>query len=219
MALSTETKTKIANFLVEDIGPKEVLDGITYVLLSNSERDMAKARELATIQKEVEAAGVNVNNVLRSYTVSNGVIFDLNLGVAKQTSEFITQSMCKVGAIDKSKLSSPDLIKDGPDKRRYEDIVKLGKFLKSCYDKKMYVVDIALFSRNKVGTTTFNAKKDGKDVTVKYNAYAIRHWDIGSLNDNILCKQGFAVSKIEAGEILPSKNGVRFRLTLSKFGR
>lgn len=216
MALSAETKTKLANFLVEDIGPKEVLDGITYVLLSGNERDVAKAKELTKIQAEVDEAGVNHNNVLRSYKVSNGMIFDLNLGVAKQTSEFITQSMCKAGAIDKSKLSSADLIKDGPDKRRYEDIVKLGKYLKTCYDKKQYTVDVALFSRNKVGTTTFNAKKDGKDVTVKYNAYAIRHWDIQSLNENILYKLGFGVSKLEAGEILPSKNGVRFRLTLSK---
>ena len=213
MALTTEVKTKLANLLVEDVGPKEVLDGITYILLSNTtNRD--KIEELVKLQSEIAACGVDPNTILCKYEVANGVIFDLNLNVAKQTSAFVTQSMIKSGAIKGAKLDNPDLIGDGPDKRRYEDIIKLGKYLVKCYKERKTTVDLALFSRNKVGTTTYNAKRGNEDVSVKYNAYAIRHWDIATLNDQVLTKAGFKVINVEAGEIIPSKNGVRFRLTL-----
>lgn len=216
MALSDAVKSKITNLLVENIGAKEVCDGITYVLLTANDSD--KIREIYALQKEIQECGVDPNTILQSYKVSNGVIFDLNIGVAKQIASFLVTNGVNKGMIDGRKISGPDLIKDTPEKRRKEDIEKLGKFLKQCFKNKKYVVDLALFSRNKVGVTTFNAKdrKTGKDATVKYNAYAIRYWDIEVLNRVVLANEEFKVVKLEAGEILPSKNGVRFVLTLGK---
>lgn len=217
MAMTSEVKTKLANMLVDDIGPKEVLDGITYILLTNTGKDAEKITEFTKLQKEIADCGIDPNTIIRKYDVSNGAIFDMNLNVAKQTSAFVTQSMIKAGAVKGANITNADLIGDGPDKRRYEDIVKLAKFLVKSAKERKSVVEIALFSRNKVGKTTFNAKRGNEDVAVTYNAYAIRHWDIQQLNQ-LLQREGISVVNVEAGEIIPSKNGVRFKLTLGRVG-
>ena len=217
--MSNETKMKLTKMLVEDIGAQEVVDGITYVLLDKStESDKTKANQYESIIAELGDSGTNPATILRKYDVSNGTIYDLDINVAKSIASFLLQQANKEGALN-GKIKSYDLIADKPDKRRREDIENLGKYLKKCVKEGKTAVEVCLFSRNKVGKTTFNAKKGGKDVTVSYNAYAIRHWDIEVLNNIILANENFKVTKVDAGEIVPSKNGVRFVLHLTKVGR
>lgn len=212
-ALSENTKKKIANLLIEDIGAKEVLDGITYVLLTAN--DKAKINEIEQLRADIQADGVQADQVIRTWKVSNGVIFDLNIAVAKQTAEFLVASSDQMGLTNTGSMNK-DLVGNKPEKRRQEDIEKLAAFLKTCWKEGKHAVELCLYSRNKVGVTTFNARRGGQDVRVKYNAFAIRHWDISVINDNLLAREEFKVVKVEAGEIVPSKNGVRFKLYLGK---
>ena len=61
-----------------------------------------------------------------------------------------------------------------------------------------------------------NDKKSGKPVLVKYDAFAIRHWDLGDINTKMLIPAGIRIVKIEPSEILPPKTGVRFVLHLAE---
>ena len=57
---------------------------------------------------------------------------------------------------------------------------------------------------------------NGEAITIKYNAYSIRHWDIEIINEKLLIPAGIRVATIEPCEILPSKNGVTFVLYLDR---
>lgn len=74
---------------------------------------------------------------------------------------------------------------------------------------------MALFSKNSTNRIILNGKNSkGEAIAVKYNAYAIRHWDIELINEKLLIPAGFRVSRIQPCEILPSKTGVSFVFTL-----
>lgn len=211
---ANETKMKLTKFQVEEIGGKEVVDGITYALYLTGKDDT----KIQAAQEIIRELGDNAQNTMQAYQFSNGCVFDLNINVAKQISAFIIESSVKSGHLDPTKVSTSDLVGNGPDTRRREDIERLAKYLKKVYTTGrpgQKAVDVVLYSRNKVGTASFNAKDTkGNNTIVTYQAFAIRHWDLNTLNQMFLANENFKVINAQAGEIIPSKNGVRFRLTI-----
>lgn len=216
MGISKQLIDGLTDFLVVNIESR-AKDGITYAM-AFKEGDTALIEKCKGIKENVLKEGYGQDQVFRVYEVSNGYIFDMDLSIAK----YITKELAKVVAKNnKLVLPTDDLIGDAPEKRRRKDMQKLAKYCKSQYEKGINVFEVALFSRNsvpKITITGSDAANNGRDksVIVVYNAYAIRHWDIEEVNRNLLVPTGIRIAKIRPCEILPSKTGVRFELSLDR---
>lgn len=202
----------MTEFMICEVG-SGILDGITYtMLLKNNNKDIEKYNRYKTILAEIQRCGYTQDEVLRLYEVANGYIFDMDLKTAKQITAEIAKS---VSAANNNKVDVGDIIKDMPEQRRKKDIIALAKFVKSEYDNGNKQFEVALFSKNTTNKIIVSGKTpNGEAVSIRYNAYAIRHWDIETLNEKFLIPIGFRVKRIQPCEILPSKTGVSFIFTL-----
>lgn len=197
----------LTEFMICEVGSK-VLDGITYTLLTKSDKDTELYNRYSNIKVEAVRCGYENDEVFRMYEVCNGYILDMDLQVAKMITTELSKSVAKSNG---GQTPSGELIKDMPEQRRKRDIVNLARYLKSEYDKGNTDVEVALFSRNSSNKIIINGvTPTGEKISVRYNAYAIRHWDIEVLNEKFLIPAGFRVKSIQPCEVLPSKTGVSF---------
>ena len=205
MKIKSETLEKLNDFLVTNIESK-VLEGITYALAIEGDSLVEKGKDIKT---SVLADGFDKNELFRVFKVSNGYVFDMDMSVAK----FITQTIAS--HMGDRIPQEQDIIGSLPEKRRQEDMIALAKYCKSQHSKGVNKLEVALFSRNIVPKIVITGKDSrGKDVVASYNAYAIRHWDIDEVNNKYLSPYGIAITSIKPCEVLPSRTGVRFELTL-----
>lgn len=202
----------LTEFTIVEIGSRS-LDGITYtfVLENGDKREAELLKRYQTIKNEATKCGYNNNEVFRMWKAGNGYIFDMDIDTVKSITTKLSRSLKNEG------YATPveDIIKDGPDLRRKRDMVALSQFLKSEYDNGKRSVEVALFSKNstdKIIVTGTNSK--GEKLAVRYRAYALRHLDMEQVNKQFLMPAGFRISTLRPCEILPSKTGVSFRLTL-----
>lgn len=210
---SPELLNKLTEFLIFEIGEK-AMSGITYALVIKNDKDKEIYERYKDIKKEAVKCGYSNNEVFRIYDVSNGYIFDMDLSVVKKISAELSKSVAKT---NNNATPSGDLIGENPSKRRKDDMLGLAKYVKQEYDSGKKVVEVALFSRNSVPRIVITGIGPNKEIVpVKYNAYAIRHWDIEAINANILIPAGIRISRIEPCEVLPSRTGVRFILHIEK---
>lgn len=206
--ISAEVAREITNFLALEIDSK-VLDGITYTLILKEGKDLKLAEQYLELKEKINRLGFRQDEIFRVFSVSNGYIFDLDLNVAKQ----LTMEMSKmVSVATGGQLPAYDRIGNGPDERRAKDIELLARHTHNQLKEGNRIFDIALFSRNIVPRIVVSGKDSGNkgNVTLKYPAFAIRHWDVETVNKMYLRQNGCAIHKIESHEILPSKTGVRF---------
>jgi len=206
----------LSEFMVRELGSK-VLDGVTYTFVFNTEADKQTYEEYMAIKQEATNCGYTNDEVFRTYKLSNGYIFDMDLNTAKQITTEVYKRVAKDNnmSTDESQNSNFDLIKDNPENRRKRDIVGLARYLKSEFDKGNKQVEVALFSRNSSNKIIINGKlPNGNPVSLRYNAYILRHWDIEILNEKFLIPAGFRVKRIQPLEILPSKTGASFLITM-----
>ena len=208
--ISRELLNMLTEFIVCEVGSK-VLDGITYTLLLKNDRDNASIERYKKIKVEAASCGFVYNEVFRVYEVGNGFIFDLDIGIAKMITAQLAKSVSKEQNIGNNK----DIIRNSPELRRKRDLISLSKYLIEQFNNGKTEVEVALFSKNTTNKIIINATdNNGKNVAVMYYAYALRHWDIELLNEKLLIPQGLRVSRIQPCEILPSKTGVSFLMTL-----
>lgn len=201
----------LTQMLVVDIQGK-ALDGVTYVLLLKEDKERIDFYK--ELRKEATLCGYAEDELIRAYELPSGYIFDMDLTVAKKFTERISQMVAEQ---NQGQTPTGDLLGDGPENRRKADIIKLGKMLYDNYKKGVTELDVALYSRNSVQTIRLKAVDENNNpYQVVYNAYAIRHWDIYTLNQHILIPMGFRVAKLAPIDILKNRNGVLFRLTLGR---
>lgn len=207
---STNLLNMLSEFLVCEIGSK-ALSGITYTMLfKRNEKDMELYERYKEIREEAIRCGYQNGEVFRIYEVQNGYILDMDLSVTKRISLEISKA---VANINNGQTPVKDFIGDNPEDRRKNDMIRLARYVKQEYDKGNEVIEVALFSRNSVPRILITGKtKSGESVTVKYNAYALRHWDLENINSAILIPEGTRIARMEPIEILPSKTGVSFKL-------
>ena len=180
--------------------------------LTKDKKDNDRFKKYMNIKKVVQSCGFDRNEAFRVYEVSNGYIFDMDLNIAKSITIRLAKALENMGDID---VGDGDLIGDNPEKRRKSDMLALAKLCKSEYDKGNRVITVALFSRNSVPNIVISGKDvKGKYISERYNAYAIRHWDIETVNAKLLIPAGFRIYRVEPYEILPSKTGVKFDIYL-----
>ena len=209
--ISKELENMLTEFLIREIGSK-ALDGITYSLLLKNNADKESIEEYKKIKLEANKCGFKTSEIFRMYEIGNGYIFDMDVRIAK----IITAKMVKtINKTAVNKIQNVDIISDMPEKRRKRDIISLGRYVVNQYNNGRMRFEVALFSKNSTNRIVLNGVgPHGEPMSVIYNAYAIRHWDIEVLNGTILSPQGIRVAKIEPCEILPSKTGVSFIFTL-----
>lgn len=210
--LSRDLINKLTDFLVCNIGEKAKY-GITYVMAYKE--DTAVCKDGMAIREAIKNEGLKSEEIFRVYEVSNGYIFDMNLNICRKISMLLAEA---VAASNGGKSPRGDLIADTPMKRRSKDMTKLAELCKKQYESGKTTFDIALFSRNTVPTINIQGTdRAGNKVSISYDAFALKHWDVAEMSLDILVpKYGIKVSRIAPGEILSSKTGVRFTLTLAR---
>lgn len=210
--MSKELMEKLSYFLTTEIQSR-ALSGITYAMLFKDSTDKDSYELYKKILEEVTKCGYGPDEVFRVYEVSNGYIFDMDLSVAKKITAKLSEIVSKNNG---GQTPVGDLIGSNPENRRKEDMAKLAKLIKNEFKAGKRQVEVALFSRNSVPRIVMNATDSkGKPVLVKYDAYAIRHWDLEEINVRMLVPAGIRIARIEPCEILPPKTGVRFILHLA----
>lgn len=206
---SSELLNKLTEFLICEVSSK-ALDGITYAMVLKDNKDKENYKRYMDIKKEAVNCGYNNDEVFRVYEVANGYIFDMDLSVAKKITAELSKAVAKA---NNGNTPAGDLIGNNPDKRRKDDMLGLAKYVKQQYDAGNRQIEVALFSRNSVPRIIVSGVGPKNDmISIKYNAYAIRHWDIEAINANMLIPAGIRIAKLEPCEILPSKTGCRFVL-------
>ena len=211
--MSKQLKDMLSEFMIREIGAK-VLDGITYTFVDSNDKE--KNKEYNVIREEATANGFGGKEIIRVFKVSNGFIYDLDIDIAKA----ITQELYKVVAKDNN-LSinvneNPNfrIIGETPKKRRMEEIEKISKFILNKAKTGEMDFEVALFSRNKTNQIIINGidGDSGDRISVRYNAYALRHYDLEIVNEKYLIPAGYRVCNVKPLEILPSKTGVCFNI-------
>lgn len=209
--ISNEMMNMLTMFLIKDIKSK-AMDGITYVLLTKEKSDEESVNNYMNIANEVRKCGYGRDEIFRVYEVSNGYIFDMDIEIAKKITINLAKAVEKTNGVANG---NGDIIGESPEKRRKNDMVALAKYVTEEYNKGEREIEVALFSRNTVPNIVITGRaQDGKQYAVKYNAYAIRHWDIELINSKLLIPNGIRIAKIEPKEVLQSKTGVLFTLYL-----
>lgn len=210
---SNNLLNKLTQFLTCEIG-SGALSGITYAMALKDDKNKDLHELCKAIKREVKRCGFEDDEVFRIYEVTNGYIYDMDLSVAKK----ITYEISKVIAKNNdNKTPVGDLIGDRPSKRRKDDMLGLAKFVKKEYDSGNRKIEVALFSKNSVPRIIITGEGPNREMLhIKYNAYAIRHWDIEAVNSSILIPAGIRIARLEPCEILPSKTGVKFILDIEK---
>jgi hypothetical protein len=222
MAVISKTlKEQLTAFLLSEIGAKAT-DGITYALITSTPKHKEDIADYLKIRDEANKCGFSANQVFRVYKASNGYIFDMDLDTARDMTMKIARSISNNDSnsdVDKQQLSELlGIIKNMPEQRRKRDIVSLSNHLLQQAKAGKWELEVALFSRNKTNKIIINSYYNNEPVEIKYNAYAIRHWDVEIINEKFLIPNGYRVSHIQPCEILPSATGVSFKFTIERFG-
>lgn len=212
MEIPKNVLNMLTEFTVCELGSK-VLDGITYTLLLKNDKDIESIERYRTIKLEAARHGFADSRLFRIYELGNGYIFDMDISVAKM----ITAQLVKSINTEQKISNNTDLIRNSPELRRKRDLIALSKYIIKQFNNDKREIEVALFSRNSTNKIIINATGPNNETfAVSYNAYAIRHWDIELLNEKLLIPQGLRVSRLQPCEILPSKTGVSFLLTLER---
>lgn len=198
---------RLTEFMVCEIGSRAI-DGVTYCLLSKTDADKERVMKYREIRVEADKCGFSREEIFRVHELVNGYIFDMDLLTARQITAEISK---KVAQLNGGQTPIGNLLKDKPEKRKQKDLMALSKYLKTEYDKGVTKLEVALFSKNVSNKILITGKgPNGENLVIDYKAYAIKHWDIEALNENMLIPIGFRVKSIQPCEILPSKTGVSF---------
>lgn len=206
--ISKEVVNLIAPIVANEIGVK-ILDGINWALILN--RHTAKNREYAGIREKLTGLGFKSSEVMRVFEVTNGFVYDFDKVMLKtMVSEFVKNEDGGESAVKR--------ISTAYDKRRNTDMQRLSDHLVESARNGQTDVLVALFSKVNDFTIKFHtAKEGGKRKAYSLPAFAIRHWDLQDLNLDYLTPRGYIISHIEIVEILPSENGISFKLKCKEF--
>lgn len=206
----------LSEFMIRELGSKP-FNGVTYTMLLNNDIDSETYKEYMMIKQEAVNCGYTHDEVFRTYKVSNGYIFDMDLATAKQIMNELYKVVARANKLDVNVSNNANflLIDEQPDKARKTHMVNIAKLLKEKYDKGEKTVELALFSRNSGYKITRTASlQDGTPIVIKYDAFPLRHWDIEEVNEKFLIPAGFRVKRIQPLEIFPTKAGVIFEFTM-----
>lgn len=214
---------QLGEFLVNDVADKLVF-GITYCMyLDDNVEDRKKIDRYDDLRNKMKSNGIDPDTIFQKIKVTNGYVYNLEVEVARKIMGIVIDRMNRYSKTDRGKKIRNDIFKDKPTKRRVEDIQEMAKYLIKSYKKdnphgEIKRVEVAIFSRNstnKIVCMAKDAKDMKKDKMLNFMAYAIRQYDLNEVN-KIMISNGFKIIGSRIGEILPSKTGVRYTISVDR---
>jgi len=211
--MSKKLKDMLSEFVIREVGAK-VLDGITYTFVESTDKE--KYKEYNVIREEATDNGFGGKEIIRVFKVSNGYIYDLDIDIAKAIAQELYKVVAKDNKLSINESENPNfrIIGETPKKRRIEEIEKISKYILNKARNGEMDFEVALFSRNKTNQIIINGidGDSGDRISIRYNAYALRHYDLEIVNERYLIPAGYRVCNVKPLEILPSKTGVSFNI-------
>lgn len=211
---SNKLKSELSEFLLNELGSK-VLDGITYTMLTKSPNDKEDFERYNLIRREATLCGYDNDQVFRIVELQNGYIFDMDMSTAGHIISALSKPLINQEGLRGNIF---DVVGTKPAEIRGREMTRLAKLLVDNLEEKgMTETKIALFNRNSSNRVMVSARTENNEqVVIPYKAFKIRHWDLAFMNKRLLVPRGYKITKMQPCEVLPSKTGVSFILTLEK---
>ena len=211
--LSKKLMNMLSEFIVRELGAS-VLQGVTYSFFLNDDKEAEDLyAHYMKIKDEAIECGFSSDEVIRSYSVSNGHIIDVDMKYAKG----VLIEVSKATAIANGDETYVDRVGNKPEERRQNDFRHMAKFLKKSVEERNREVEVVLFSKASANRTAITGVGPRKEpILIRYNAYGLRVDDIETMNELMLIPAGFRVSTVQACEILPNAKGCVFILTMEE---
>lgn len=209
--MSERTEKEIMNllteFLVVNIDEK-VLQGISYTIVQRNEANAEKIKKYDAMRARLTELGVPENEQFRRYDVNTAVVYEIELKTAIAITEKLSVA---VGATQTTDFG----ISRASFERQQEDIKKLAQLCVKKAQNGISEFDVCLFSKNKVDRINITGKDSntGKMIAVMFDAFALRHTDIITVN-SVLASCGLKIVRVLIHEAVPSMTGVRTTLGL-----
>lgn len=202
-----EIMNLLTEFLVINIDEK-VLQGISYIIVQKNENNAAKIKKYDAVRAKLTELGVPENEQFRRYDVNTAIVYEIELKTAITITEKLSTA---VGATKTTDFG----ISRASFERQQEDIKRLAQLCVKKAQNGVAEFDVCLFSKNKVDKINIAGKDtvSGKTMAVSYDAFALRHTDIITVN-SVLANCGLKIVRVLVHEAVPSMTGVRTTLAL-----
>lgn len=209
-SMSKELQSMVTGFVVSEISSR-ALDGITYAIKDYNNSD---CEDYIKIREEADKCGYDSDELFQVIEVSNGYIFDLDLGVTKKVSMDLVKASCNITGKHKDLVGILDV---KVEQRRKRDTERLAKEILRTAKEGKSEVKVALYSNHNSDYIRILAKKEnGEREYVNFKAYALRFSDIRSLNEEILSKSGYRISSVQSEYIIPRNKALLTTLEIQK---
>lgn len=188
-------------FFASKIGAS-VYEGVNYGLFK---------KKVETDKNFIEECKKANDEELKIIEVSNGYIVVSTLkDAAKYTTEYANSQIDKTS----NKLNKQEVYSCAKESKQNH----IELFIKECVknaQKGAMSFDIALYGRNVTNETeqTLKNAKTNQIATLSYKTFNITLDEVKRYQ-NLLYRNGFRISQVIAGEILPNGRGVRYRIIL-----
>lgn len=203
----------LTGFIVAEIGT-DGLDGITYCMKIKNSRNAQEYNQYLEIREEANKCGYDKDEVFRVHELVNGYVFDIDMSTMVKVLMDVARATVDVTGKNKELLSK---VYREPEAVRKREVKRLANAILKKIEAGENSIDVALFNKNstdKAGVTVDTP--DGKSQYVYLNAYALRHWDIKVLNEQLLMKRGYRVARVIPKYVLSSENGIHTTLEFEK---
>lgn len=209
MKVTDEAASKVLGLMANEIGDK-VFDGINWALIFKT--NAAAINEYEAVRQQLKDMGFTHGEVLRAYVAPNGLIYDID-------SQVIKMLVRKIMEGNEQESECNDMIEKAYEMRRNQELSKLHIYLMKAYKANKTKVSLALYNVNKGNKITYTTTVEtgqyaNKKVEITLPAFALRHWDLESLNRDYLIPSKIKIQKVQLMEILPSRTGVGFNFEI-----
>lgn len=209
MKVTDEAATKVLSLMANEIGDK-VFDGINWALILKT--NGAAINEYEAVRQQLKDMGYTHGEVLRAYVAPNGLIYDIDAQVVKMLVRKLMEGNEQFDVCN-------ELIDTAYETRRNQELSKLHLYLLKSFKAGKTKVSLALYNMNKGNRITYTTTVEtgqyaNKKVEITLPAFALRHWDLESLNRDYLIPSRIKIQKVQLMEILPSKTGVGFNFEI-----
>ena len=206
-----EVLNLLTEFLVVNIDAK-VLQGISYIILAKNDANADRIKRFDAMRVRLTELGVPENEQFRRYDVNTGIIYEIELKTAITITERLSTA---VGAAQTTDFGINRMSME----RQQEDIKRLIQLCVKQARNAVAEFDVCLFSKNKVDKINITGKTiDGRTIAVSYDAFALRHTDMLTVNQQ-LADCGLKIVRVVIHEAVPSMTGVRVTLGLAGIQR
>jgi len=214
MNISKELMSLLEAFLHAEIAGLS-LKGVTYSMTFKDKEGQKLYDRYSAIRDHANKDGFKEDELFRIREITNGYLFDLDFDIAKQIMISVAEEIAQLNKEDPKEKA--EVFVNGAIQRRQDDMIRLAKLVEQEISAGKNAIEVALFSRHSVPRITITGLNSNREpVVMMINSYAVRNWDLGTVNKHLLIPKGLRIAKVSLREILPEKNGIRTILNIER---